>query len=370
LECHDAQDVISQTLDGSPPDAATLEAAKQHCRECSDCAGFVRALTLVKRAPLPEPPAGLTERVMTAVRREAAVELARSEGAASAATAVSGGTPPVAGAADSTEAAATMPSDPQSEAELASVLLQHAGRRRPSRAALAAWVGAAAVLLVGIGAAGVMGVRVMTQGGQPAASSTAVIGRVETPSDAETASEAAPPAADNVASSATKGVSISAGPNYVVYKGVAYRLVGPSTLEKGQLTLLGTTTTSFDGGAMRARDVKGATGIPGVYMEDDTGELMEFQPVERVFEGRTYQLHSAVLAAFGIWPALPAGIATPSSANGSPTFTAAGADASGVTIYRRTSSTVTEGIAVAPGAPSGDPANGNPNWTWWMLAAP
>ena len=121
---------------------------------------------------------------------------------------------------------------------------------------------------------------------------------------------------------------------------------------------------------MRARDVKGTTGLPGVYMEDDTGELMEFEPVERVFEGRTYQLHSADLAAFGIWPALPAGIATPSSANGSPTFTAAGADASGVTIYRRTASTVSEGIAVAPGAPSEDPANGNPNWTWWMLAAP
>ena len=194
--------------------------------------------------------------------------------------------------------------------------------------------------------------------------------RVETPSGAGSASEATPPAADNVASSATKGVSISAGPNYVVFKEIAYRLVGPSTLEKSQLTLLGTTTTSFDGGAMRARDVKGATGIPGVYMEDDTGRLMEFKPVERVFEGRTYQLHSADLAAFGIWPALPAGIATPSSSDGSPTFSAAGADPSGVTIYRRTSSTVAEGIAVAPGAPSGDPANGNPNWTWWMLATP
>ena len=167
MECHDAQDVISQTLDGSPPDAATLDAAKQHCRECSDCAGFVRALTLVKRARLPEPPAGLTDRVMTAVRKEAAAERAGAESAAAAALAARG-------TADSADSDVAAPPGTQAEAELAAALLQHARRPRPSRAVLAAWVGAAALLLVGIGTAGVMGVRVMSQG-QPAASSTAIV---------------------------------------------------------------------------------------------------------------------------------------------------------------------------------------------------
>ena len=78
MDCNEAQSVISDALDGVTQDAATLEDAKQHCRDCHDCTEFVRALNLVKRAPLPEPPADLVERAMAGVRAEAAFQRAPS----------------------------------------------------------------------------------------------------------------------------------------------------------------------------------------------------------------------------------------------------------------------------------------------------
>jgi hypothetical protein len=153
-----------------------------------------------------------------------------------------------------------------------------------------------------------------------------------------------------------------------VFSATAYQLVGPTTLPKNQFTTVGAVTSSLNGGVLRSRDVFRATGAPGVYLEDDQGELLEFQPLERTFEGRTYRLRAADLPAFGTWPMMPSDIAQPTAADGSPTVSAAGADPSGLTVYRRTASTSAEGIAVAPGAPATDAGKGNPNWTWWAPA--
>jgi hypothetical protein len=232
---------------------------------------------------------------------------------------------------------------------------------------VAAWLAAAAVLVAGIGTVGVMGIRLMSPGA-PAASSRVVAGAESAPQVAGNADLATSPVTKDTTAGSATGVVVSAGPSFIVFNGVAYSLVGPSAIENGQLTLLGTTKTSLGGGASRARDVMGASGATGVYVADDLGDLLEFQPLERRFEERTYQLRSAHVASFGIWPEMPSAIAEPTSPDGSPVFSAAGVDSSGVTIYRRTSSTVSEGIAVSPGAPATDPGKGNPNWTWWTPA--
>jgi hypothetical protein len=154
----------------------------------------------------------------------------------------------------------------------------------------------------------------------------------------------------------------------VVYNATAYRLLGPSTLDKARLTKLGMASSSLGGATVQAREVLGSAATPVIYVESDQKELLEFQPLERTFEGRTYRLRSAALTAFGVWPMLPSDIAQPTSADGSPTFSAVSTDSAGVAIYRRTSLTTAQGIGVAPGAPASDPAGGNPNWTWWTPA--
>ncbi len=74
MDCIQAQSVVSETLDGSPVDAAVLEAAKAHCRECEQCTQYVRTLSAVRRATPPAPPADLADRIMTAIRAEAAAQ--------------------------------------------------------------------------------------------------------------------------------------------------------------------------------------------------------------------------------------------------------------------------------------------------------
>jgi hypothetical protein len=390
MECYEAQAIISEALDGCPPDARTLDAAKQHCRECRECATFVRALNLVKRAPLPVPPADLPDRVMAAVRREAAAEQARAEFAA-ASLAASGIGEAVGGGPDASAPGDTGATARGPEAEV--IVFRAGGNvigatgvdsaapdrlqaavdraaklphvdRRPRPIGVAAWIGAAAVLLVSVGAITVLGIRTMSQE-LPATSTRMVVGAVEGQNDAGNAVPEAAAPAEGAASSTATSANVPAGPNYITVGGFAYRLVGPSKLQKSQFTRVGTAQTSLSGGVPRARDVLGTTGAPAVYVEDDQGALFEFLPAERTFEGRTYRLRSAEISAFGTWPTLPTDLTPPIAADGSPTFSPAGTDSSGVAVFRRASFTIAEGIGIAPGAPPADPGGGNPNWTWW-----
>jgi hypothetical protein len=356
MDCLDAQASISEALDGATSDAAKLDAAKQHCRDCAECGAFVRSLTLIKRAGLPEPPVGLADSVMDAVRKEAA-EKARVEAAVVAAL-------PRPEAADAGASEATDASGAAATAAGDTTVSRLDSRRRIRPAALAAWVGAAAIFLVGIGTIGVLGVRLMSPPPKTVATGV-VVGAASTQGGAGANDKAALEAAPSAPASATERATVSATSDFVTFKGTAYRLAGPATVDGSQLKPLGTTTTSLDGGNVRSRPVQSIAGSPSIYVASDSGQLLELQPLERAFQGRTYRLSSADIVAFGVWPTLPAGIAQPTSADGSPTFLAVGTDSAGVTIYRRTSSPASEGIAVAPGAPEGDSANGIPGWSWW-----
>ena len=67
MDCIHAQRMVSAALDGDAVDAAELEAAKDHCRECSECVRFVHALAVAKRVGSPTPPADLSDRIIAAV---------------------------------------------------------------------------------------------------------------------------------------------------------------------------------------------------------------------------------------------------------------------------------------------------------------
>jgi hypothetical protein len=361
MECLDAQAAISEALDGATSDAAALEAAKQHCRECVECAAFVRALTVVKRAPLPQPPADLTARVMAAVRREAAADRATAEHAtAKAVSAVDSG----AGGAVSMHGATYATDSIPTQADEPSVvpISQRLSRSRPG--AVAAWIGVAALLVVGFGTVGVMGVRLISQ---PQATRSAVVALDSSSSRPNVggAAPAQPPAAESAPAAVAQGGAVSSASNYIIFNGTAYRLVGPSTLSRSQVRQLGSAMTSLEGSNPRTRDVLGASDPAMVYVVDDQGQLLEFGRVVRTFQGRTYQLRSGQMTTVDTWPVLPSEIATPTSSDGAPTFVAVGADPSGAMIYRQASSTTAQGIALAPGTPANDPAGGSPNWTWW-----
>jgi hypothetical protein len=362
VDCLDAQAAISEALDGATSDTAALDAAKQHCRDCAECGAFVRSLTLVKRAGLPEPPADLADRVMVTVRREAAADVAAQAAETDTGVVAKVGALEAAGAA-ATDVASEGSDAPRGNAEESGTVRLSRRLKRTRPTILAAWIGAAALLVAGIGTVGVMGVRLMSQ--PPTAVSTGRVLGSGASAGNVTGADQAPQAAESAAGSAAKGTTTSAAGDYIVFNGTAYRLVGPSTISRTQTSQLGSTKTSLDGATALTRDVLGAGTDAKVYVANDQGQLLEFERVERTFQGTVYQLKSGEISAFGTWPGLPPDIAKPTSADGSPTFLAVGADSAGVTIYRLATSTLAKGIAVAPGGAESDPAGGNPGWTWW-----
>ena len=350
MDCLQAQGAISEALDGATSDAAVLAEARVHCQECEECLSFVRTLNVVKNAPLPEPPVDLADRVMATVRAEAAANASAATAAATVGAAVV--TAP-GDAADGTVGPERTANGPATVIPISTRLK----RTRPS--VLAAWAGAAAVLLVGVGFVGVMGIRMMNT---PPTSTTANLANA--PRDSASSGQAQPPAAESALGGAAK-VAEAPESDFIVFNGSVYALVGPSTVQISRLRQLGITKSALDGADSRNREVMGADTMTGVYVLNDQGKLLEFQPVTRKYAGQTYQLKSGEVAAFGDWPVLPDEFEEPASENGSPTFTAVGADSIGLTVYRLTKSAATEGIAVGPGAPEGDPVAGSPNWSWW-----
>lgn len=367
MDCLQAQNTISDALDRIPVDARELEAAKAHCRECKDCAAFVRALTLVKRAPLPAPAQDLPDRVMTSIRADAARQKAEREAeaareaAAAAAIAETGhaesgmDASPDASGADGPEPLAARPP------------VRHISRR----ATVSAWSAAAAVFIVAVAVITVGAVRSIShpQVGELSVSSakTGVSGSAPGASDHRLGA-AVPQAGAPAAGGGTFGSAATASaPGYITVNGEVYRSNGPDPTPRSDLRTSGQTTTGFDGPNIVQREVLIGTGANRVFVPDDTGNLYSFDRVTRDYGGHTYGLMSADIAKFGDWPTLPEGIGEPTSPSGGPTFTLAGKDESGVTVYRLVTGSVEQGIAIAPGTGTGDPAAGDPNWTWWTL---
>lgn len=350
MNCIEAQAAISAALDHAPVEATVIDEAKAHCKTCPDCGSFVRALAAAKRAPLPEPPADLPDRIMVAIRAEA---LAAERAATARSTVPAEPKPESVTAPRSTRGTAAL-------LGLANRILAPKNRRQ-----LAIWGSAAAVLLVVAGVATVNGIHLIT-GGAPATTARLA---VETRDGYGAAPNAAPESADSAAKAGTEaavGGMAATGPSFVTIGGLAYRLSGPASTTTNQLTRIGLVNTAMaSGGTPTNRTVFAGAEASPVFIEDDAGSLYSFDAVVRTFRGVTYQQQSASIPGFGEWPSLPSQIAAPTSPDGSPTFVEVGPNEAGVKVYRLAASDVSNGIGIAPGTGQGDPAGGNPNWTWW-----
>lgn len=347
MECHDVQLIVSETVDSVPVSADRLEEARAHCAACDDCAAYVRALSRIQTLPSPPVPDGLEDRILAAVRDEAArveTQRAREDTAESAA--------PLAGAAPTTHV---------SLMDAMRAYLDTPERRR----AAALWGGAAAALLLVATVTTVSGIRAITA---PIAQQDAFKAAESAPSamvDAATVT----PEYDSGAAQEQLTVPDSAT-QVIAVSGVVYRLTGPvSGVASETLNPVGSTMTALDSGAGAiARPVLGVNDPERVYVTNDAGELLGFDRVTRLYNGRTYVHASGDISSFGAWPSLPAGIAAPSNPNGTPEYVESGIDSLGVRVYRPSAAGPESGFLIAPGTAASDPAAGNPGWTWWVPA--
>ncbi|NTU70794.1 MAG: hypothetical protein HGB10_03105 [Coriobacteriia bacterium] len=342
MECIEAQQILSEAADGAPVDAAILAAARQHCSSCAECARFSAAIDAVASAQLPTPADDLHDRIMQAIRAEAAL--------AAAPTTVA--TPPADAADD----------------EAAAALAGATGRQRRDRQRVLAWVGAAAVLLVVAGVSTGLGVLRFVGGGArtaaPASSEMAKVTADGTAADLSAAGSAAAPEA--VPPNANPG---SPSALYAVWKDAGYQLIGVTDVAQSELTTAGTLAISFSADQDPvSRTVYTTKEAAVFFVRDDEGALQRFSAVTRVYKNVQYTLRSAPIESFSSWPTLPETVPHPVPENnpdGSPVFTLDGQDANGTNVYHRLGADERTGIAIAPGTGGADPSAGNPNWTWW-----
>lgn len=327
MECREAQQVISERMDGAPVDVAELEQAKQHVRECATCTRFVNAMRTVHDAPLPQPPADLADRVMAAVRAEA----------------------------ENTETAPTPAPQPEVRAPR-------------DRASVVRWLSAAAVVLVVVAVGTAVGVNSLLSGNA-----------VSETSSREAAFDTAAPEMGGAAQSAPKesGAAVtapldqvaptSAAPAAITVDGIVFVSAGEaSAVDAASLKQVGSTTTALDsGGAPTTYAVLGLQDPGRVYVKTPAG-LVAFDRVTRSIDGALFAQESGTLTAYGEWPSLPADVPQPTTPDGAPTFVPDGTGSLGIPVYRLASGST--GRAVAPGTPATDPAAGNPGWTWWVPA--
>lgn len=353
MNCHEAQAIVSATLDREPMDAALLNEAKQHCKECPDCARFVRAMLAVQRAGLPEPPGGLEKRVLNAIgavrppvvaSSVAAVAHKPSREPSTSAT--------VAPAAVNAAAPAAAAPAPGLTTTLRSMWNDPAKRR-----SLVAWASTAAVVFIAAGVFAVQGVRTMLLPKPESVKTVIVEGSPYTVPNG--ASDASAPTAEIATSGAdTVAASLSASSGHLVFSGTVYRAAGADTsVQRSSLDRLGTVEVALEpGDTPSSYDVLGSGDATRVFINGDDA-ILAFDLVTRSFQGRTYVLRGAPSTSLDAAVALPTDIPAPTADDGSPTFEPAeGIDG----VYVRSGQDSSTGIALPPGS---DTASSG--WTWW-----
>lgn len=369
MDCTQAQQILSEAFDREPVSLEVFAEVRAHCMECAECARFVQGLALLQRAHAPAVPASLHARVMAAVEAERAAEdLSPSALAAASSTSETSPAEVVAlageaGLEETPEAmehvAAPGPIVPD---ELS------AARKRARQRSMLAWAGAAAAVLIVAAFAAVSGLRSIVS---PTATSTrSSFAPGESTSDKNL--DASVPGSAGAATAQPQGRSAestaaqpAATPDFITVNDIVYRSARTIAIDRSQLTTAGTTSSALGtGGAPQALTVYSTPTSGQVALIPD-GATLAFRIVTRLLGGQTYALTSAPIPAFGVWPSLPSGFIVPTTADGAPTFVTAEKDDLGVQVYSRPGIPVTDGFAIAPGTAESDPAQGNPNWTWW-----
>jgi hypothetical protein len=348
MDCLEAQAMLSVAHDGEPVDPKDLAAAREHCGECDGCSRFAAGLRYLDVMPVPVPPPGVLDAIFAAValaaqEREEAdrVELDAPEAAE----------------AEPATAPVPEPAEPRRSSWLSD--------RTKWTAIGAVGAVAATVLIVFASIGGPTG----SAPSEQSASTGRAVTQPATPGAAVTDSghgsiAGAPAAAPNPVP--------AAAPDYVVYGDLVYLRGGALADSSDATPAIGSVTTAFAGaGAPRQAVVCRSPLSDGSIVIGEPDGYRLYSPVVRPLSGKRYQLVSGdPLDRFGVWPTLPARFTPPVSSDGSPVFTAAGADGLGVLVYAAVGQPVDQGFAVAPAAGPTDPAAGNPNWTWWRPIAP
>jgi hypothetical protein len=326
-------------------DEIALDEALEHCETCPDCAAFARALATLDAIPAPSAPDRVVRRALDAVREEAALATSTPE-----------------------PSAAVSPEDDHGEPSWWERFFS--GPRF-------AVVASAAVVFV---AAVFVTVRFMTAGlpdttsdqfamENESGTGAAVAERSEQQLDADDdAGAMAPQEAEAETGTAPAEDVVREAPPFVLIEGLVYRAsaeISGKSVEPARVAQTVSAKDSEDGILRTWGVYEDAAGL--LFLESSSsGSYAPLTLVTREFDDVVYALTTdRPIEAYGDWPALPSYITAPVREDGAPVFIVASTDSRGVTVYVRLGRSADEGIAVPPGTPSGDPARGNPGWTWW-----
>lgn len=385
MDCTQAQQILSEAVDRESVSPEVFAEVRTHCTECADCARFVQGLALLQRAQAPAVPTSLHARVMAAVEAERAANATHAPSSESGAEDVLPSAAAAASSASGTSPAEVVALAGEAGVEPTPEAIEHvpapgpvapdelsAARRRARQRSMLAWAGAAAAVLIVAAFAAVSGLRSIVS---PTATSTrSSFAPGESTSDKNL--DASVPGSAGVATAQPQGGSAESraaqpavAPDFITVNDIVYRFVETLAIDRSQLTTAGTTSSALGtSGAPEALTVYSTPTSGQVALTSD-GATLAFRIVTRLLGGQAYALTSAPIPAFGLWPSLPSGFIEPTTADGAPTFVTAEKDDLGVQVYSRPGIPVTDGFAIAPGTAESDPAQGNPNWTWWTRTA-
>lgn len=325
MDCQQASEIIASVVDGDLVDAAALAEAREHCASCPQCRGLERLVTRVRSvAPLHAP-----DELVVRLEGLAAQQAAEIRAAA----------------------------ERQADAMLYAETLPPQKTTWEWKPRFTAFASAAAVLLIVL----VAGSAAVLNAGKRAEE----MSELAVEDERAAAPSLAAPETESAEDAATMQADEQAAPPYIVFDEAVYTLAevpAPSTL-----TTVGTVSTDLGTGLTGSYVAfTPESAAAPVYIRSADGTYLAFTPVIRTFGRAAYALVSDVaITRFGQWPRLPAGIAEPTSADGSPVFMRFGFDDLGVDVYAPTPGGIDGGFAIAPGTGPGDPAGGNPYWTWW-----
>lgn len=338
-ECIRAHEALSAAYDRQPITAEQLQAAKDHCRSCAECARFVAGLARLRDVEAPQVPLSALNRALDAVRAEAALDTQRQEAARRAAAHT---TAPVVGGPEAVE--------------------------RPRRTApgwWSGWAAAAAGIVLVVGVTTVLGARYLMSGqGQ--------VAYVEDGSAASSAeSYAIAPAPETLTDHGTTANTLegsqswAVAPAYVVFEGLVYQLSEDTERLRAGDEPVGTLTTDLGTGSPARREVYRGEGGRDILVAVSEDEARIATLVVRELDRKPYGLSSPEVTVLGSWPGLPAGFQQPTDPDGGPAWEENGRDDEGESVYTPPGADPASGFAIAPGTDAGDPAAANPGWTWW-----
>lgn len=365
MDCTDAQQIVSAALDREPVDTDLLTEAKDHCRRCEACTGFIRTLVALKSASAAAPPADLPDRIMARIRAEDAESIQAANGAVVASSQRE------ATASETARLLASLEAQPEPEATATSrvpsgiaALMERAMHPRNRRATLT-WAATAAAVIAVVSVVSVGGISRMFSadgtGGAPMTTQYTL-----QPESAKTA--AAPSSrSDSGAAATSADMATTAAPSgFIVLSEAVYAAAGPdSTVNLQGLKVVGSTNTALTvGSPTTTLDILG-TGDPNrVYIAAADGSLLAFDRITRLYAGRTYVLQSGPIETLTGNPSLPASIERPTNSDGTPSLEPANPADPDAGVYVVKGSDASSGIVLAPGAE----AKAGPDWTYWIPA--